>query len=49
MDLPDVAGALRVVAVPEAEVEANCDQVGNVAGSGVRGYGFRGDNGLIDS
>ena len=30
-----MAGALRVFAGPEVEVEANCDQVGNVVGSGV--------------
>ena len=30
-----MAGALRVFAGPEAEVEANDDKVGNMVGSGV--------------
>ena len=49
LDRPTVASALRVFAGPEAEVEANCDQVDDVVGSGVRGAGCRGDNGVNDS
>ena len=36
LDRLAVAGALRIFARPEAEVEANGDQVGNVVGSGLR-------------
>ena len=39
-----VAEALRVFTGPEAEVEANCDQDGNVVESEVRGAGCRGDD-----
>ena len=35
LDRPAVAGALRVFSGPEAEVEANGDQFGDVVGSGV--------------
>ena len=37
LDRPAVAGALGVFAGPDAEVEANGDQVDNVVGSGVGG------------
>ena len=43
-----MAGALRVFTGPEAEVEANGDQVGDVAGSGVGGGSCLGDDGLDD-
>ena len=49
LDFPAVVGALRVLAIPEAEVEANFNQVGDVVGSGVGGYGCRGDDGVNDS
>ena len=49
LDRPAVAGTLRVFAGPVAEVEANDDQVGKVAGSGVRGVSCLGDNGVHDS
>ena len=44
-----VAGALRVLAGPEAEVEANCNQVNDVVGFGFTGAGCRGDNIVNDS
>ena len=44
-----MAGALRIFAGPEAEVEANGDQVGNVVGSWARSPGFYGDNGVNNS
>ena len=46
LDCQAVAGALRVFTGPEAEVEANDDQVGNMVGSGVGGGSFLGDNEL---
>ena len=46
LDRPAVAGALRVFTGPEAEVEANGDQVGNMVGSGVGGGSCLGDDGL---
>ena len=48
LDCPAVAGALRVFTGPEAEVEANGDQVGNMVGSGVGGGSCVGDDGLDD-
>ena len=44
-----MAGALRVFAGPEAEVEANGDQFGNVVGSWARGTGFYVDKGVNNS
>ena len=44
-----MAGALHVFAGPEAEIESNGDQVGNVVGSGVRGASWCSDNGVHDS
>ena len=49
LDRPVVAGALRVFAGPQAEVEGSGDQVGDVVGSGVGGGCFLGDNGVRDS
>ena len=49
LDCPAVVGALRVFTGPEAEVEANSDQVVNVVGSGVGGGSFHGDDGVHDS
>ena len=48
LDRPPVAGALRVFAGPEAQVEANGDQVGDVVGSGVGGGIYLGDDGVHD-
>ena len=48
LDRPAVAGALRVFTGLEAEVEANGDQVGDVAGYGVGGGSCLGDDGLDD-
>ena len=48
LDHPAVAGALCVFAGLHAEVEANGDQVGDVAGSGVGGGSCLGDDGLDD-
>ena len=39
LDRPEVVGELHVFTGPEAEVEANYDQVGDVVGSGIRGSG----------
>ena len=44
-----MAGALRVFAGPEAEVEANSYQVGDVVVSGVGGGSCIGDDGVPDS
>ena len=44
-----VASAFRVFTGPEAEVEANFDQVGDVAGSGVRGSGCCGNDEVNNS
>ena len=41
LDPPSVASALCVLARPEAEVEANGDQAGNVVGSRVEGGSCR--------
>ena len=49
LDRPAVAGALHVFAGLEAEVEANCVQVGKVVGYGVGGSGCCGNNGANDS
>ena len=49
LDRQVVAGALRVFTIPEAEVEANGDQVGDVVGSGVGGGSCRGDDGVHNS
>ena len=49
MDRPAVAGALCVFTGPEAEVEANGDQVGNMVGSGVGGGSCLCDDGFYDS
>ena len=49
LDCPAVAGALRAFAGSQAEVQANGDQVGYVAGSGVGGGSFLVDDGLDDS
>ena len=49
LDRPAVAGALRVFTRPEAEVEANGNQVGNMVGSGVGGGSCLGNNGVQDS
>ena len=46
LDCPAVARALGVFAVPEAEVEAQLDQVGNVPGLWVGGGGSCGHDGL---
>ena len=46
LDRSTVTGALRVFTGPEAEVEANGDQIGDVGDSGVRGAGCRGDDGV---
>ena len=48
LDCPAVAGALRVFTGPEAEVESNGDQVGNMVGSRVRGSSCLCDDGLDD-
>ena len=48
LNRPAVAGALRVFTGPEAEVEANGDQVGNMVGSGGGGGSCLGDDGLGD-
>ena len=44
-----VACVLGVFAGPEAEVEAQLDQVGDVVGLGVRSLGSCGHNGVNDS
>ena len=49
LDRPTMAGALRVFAGPEVEVEADGDQIGDVVGSGVRGGSCLGDNGVHNS
>ena len=49
LDCLAVAGAICVFAGPKAEVEANCGQVGDVVGSGVRGSGYRDNDGVNDS
>ena len=49
LDRLAVAGAFRVFAEPEAEVEANGDQVCGVVGSGVRGGSCLRDDGVHDS
>ena len=49
LDRPAVAVALRVFTGPEAEVEADGDQVGHVVNSGVRGGSCLGDDGVHDS
>ena len=49
LDCPVVAGALRVFTGPEAEVEANGDQVGNVVGYAVGGGSCLGDDGVHHS
>ena len=46
---PAVARALGVFAGPEAELEAQLDQVGNVPGLWVGGGGSHGHNGLGDA
>ena len=46
LDRPAVACALGVFAGPEAEVEAQLDQVGDVVGVGIRGGCFHGHNGV---
>ena len=48
LDRPAVAGALRVFTGPEAEVEANGDQVGDMVVSGVGGDSCLCDDGLDD-
>ena len=49
LDRPAVVSAIRVFAGPEAEIEANCDQVRDLVGSGVIGAGCHGNNGVNDS
>ena len=49
LDRPAVASALRVFKGPEAEVEANGDQVGDVVGSGVGGGSCLSKDGVPDS
>ena len=49
LDRTEMNSTFRVFAGPEAEVEANGDQVGDVVGSGVGGGSCHGDNGLHDS
>ena len=44
LNRPAVSGALRVFSGPEAEVEANGDQVFNVVRSSVGGDGYRYNN-----
>ena len=44
-----MAGALHLFVGPEAEVESNGDQVGDVVGSGVRGDDCDGNDGVNDS
>ena len=48
LDRPAVPGTLFVFAGPEAEVEANGDQVGDMVGSGVRGGSCCGNDGVHD-
>ena len=48
LDRPAVAGALRVFAGLEAEVESNGDQVSNVVDSGVIGGSCLSDDGVHD-
>ena len=48
LDRPEVAGALRVFTGPEAEEEANGDQVDNMVGSGVGGGSYLCDDVLDD-
>ena len=48
LDRLAVAGALRIFAVPEAEVESNGNQVGDVVGSWVRGDSRCGNDGVHD-
>ena len=45
LDRTAVVDALRVFTGPEAKVEANGDQVGNVVGSGIRGGSCLGNDG----
>ena len=49
LDRLAVASSLCVFAGPEAELEANGDQVGDVVVSRVGGSGFCGDEGVHDS
>ena len=49
LDRTAVAGAIRVFKGLEAEVEDNCDQVGDVVGYEVGGSGCCGDDGVNDS
>ena len=49
LDRPAVDGAICVITGPEAEVEANGDQVDNVVGSGVGGASCHGDYGVHNS
>ena len=49
LDRPVVVGALRVFAGPQAEVEDNGDQVGDVVDFGAGGGSCLSDNGLHDS
>ena len=49
MDCLAVTGALGIFTQPEAEVEAQLDQVGNVPGLWVGGGGSCGHNGMEDT
>ena len=46
LDRPTVASALRLFTGPEAELEANGDQVSNLVGSGFRGGSCRSNDGV---